>query len=183
MPFHGIIKETAVITMARPKTYHITLTDDELKTLKAVIRKKKTSRTVRCRCQIIIDLDEAHGRILTHEQSAKSNGVCPATVANIVKLYTNEGIPGITQLKRNVNSDNARRKLDGRTEARIIEMACSPAPEGHARWTLRLLEEKARIELDTPVGKNAIGRALKKTGLDLTKTTTGVSHQKKTPNS
>lgn len=39
--------------MARPKTYHITLTDDEFKQLKSVIRKKQTSRTVRCRCQII----------------------------------------------------------------------------------------------------------------------------------
>lgn len=168
--------------MARPKTYHITLTDDELKQLKSVIRKKQTSRTVRCRCQIIIDLDEAHGKVLTHEQSAKSNGVCPATVTNTVKLFTNEGINGITHLKRSVNSDNARRKLDGRAEARIIEIACGPAPEGHARWTLRLLEEKARIELDTPISKDAIGRALKKTGLDLTKTVTGASPKKKTQN-
>lgn len=168
--------------MARPKTYHITLTDDELKRLKSVIRKKQTSRTVRCRCQIIIDLDEEHGKVLTHEQSAKSNGVCPATVTNTVKLFTNEGINGITHLKRSVNSDNARRKLDGRAEARIIEIACGPAPEGHARWTLRLLEEKARIELDTPVSKDAIGRALKKNGLDLTKTVTGASPKKKTQN-
>ena len=169
--------------MARPKTYHIILTDDELKQLKSVIRKKQTSRTIRCRCQIIIDLDEAHGKVLTHEQSAKSNGVCPATVTNTVKLFAKEGTNGITHLKRNVNSDNARRKLDGRAEARIIEIACGPAPEGHARWTLRLLAEKAKIELDTPVSKDAIGRALKKTNLDLTKAITGASHQKKTQNS
>ena len=86
-------------------------------------------------------------------------------------------------LKRNVNSDNAKRKLDGRAEARLIEIACSPAPEGHSRWTLRLLEEQAKIVLDTPVGKNAIGRALKKTNFDLTKATTGASPQKEMPNS
>ena len=128
----------------------------------ARLKKYSTSKTVRCRCQIILDLDEAHGKILTHEQSAKSNGVCMATITNTVKLYHNEGIKGIISLKRNVNSDNARRKLDGRAEARLIEIACSPAPEGHSRWTLRLLEEQAKIVLDTPVGKNAIGRALKK---------------------
>lgn len=171
-----------MISMARPKTYHITLTDDELKELKSVIRKQQTSRTVRCRCQIIIDLDEVHGKVLTHEQSARTNGVCPATVTNTVKLFINEGIGGITNLKRNVNSDNARRKLDGRAEAHIIEIACGPVPEGHARWTLRLLEEKARMELDVPVGKNAIGRALKKTGSDLTKTVTGASLKKKMQN-
>ena len=169
--------------MARPKKYSISLTDEQLQKLKSVIRKKQTSKTVRSRCQIIIDLDEAHGKVLTHEQSAKSNGVCMATVTNTVRLYHAEGIQGIVSLKRNVNSDNARRKLDGRAEARLIEMACSPAPEGHSRWTLRLLEEQAKIVLDVPVGKNAIGRALKKTSSGPTKATTGASPQRKTPNS
>ena len=37
--------------MARPKKYKIKLTDDELKEFKSVIRKNKTSKTIRCRCQ------------------------------------------------------------------------------------------------------------------------------------
>ncbi len=168
--------------MARPKKYHIFLTDDDVTTLKSIIRKKNTSKTIRCRCQIIIDLDEAHGKVLSHEQSAKSNGVCMATVTNTVKRYHEEGMDGLATLKRSINSDNARRKLDGRAEARLIEIACSPAPEGHSRWTLRLLEEQGRIVLDEPVGKNAIGRALKKTDFDLTKTPTGASPKKETPN-
>ena len=143
--------------MARPKKYIIKLTDDEVKKLKSVIRKKDTSRTIRSRCQIILDMDELHGKRFSNEQCAKSNGVCITTVTNTVQKYN-----------RNVNSDNARRKTDGRTEARIIEIACSPAPEGRSRWTLRLLEEKCRIEPDTPVGKNAIGRTLKKINSDLT---------------
>ena len=73
--------------MARPKKYIISLTDNELKKLKSVMRKKQTSKTVRNRCQIIIDLDEAHGKVLTHEQSAKTNCVCMATVTNTVKLF------------------------------------------------------------------------------------------------
>ena len=148
--------------MARPKKYKIKLTDDELKEFKSVIRKNKTSKTIRCRCQIIIDLDESHGKVLTHEQSAKSNGVCLATVTNTVKKYFEGGIDAVTEFKRNVNSDNARRVLDGRAEARIIELACGPVPEGHSRWTIRLLEEKSKIVLDTPVSREAIRRALKK---------------------
>ena len=169
--------------MARPKKYTVSLTDDELKKLKAIIRKKSTSKTLRCRCQILIDLDEAHGKVLTHLQSARSNGVCMATVTNIVKLYVDGGIDSVTSIKRNVNSDNARRKLDGRAEARLIEIACSPAPEGHSRWTLRLLEKEAKVVLDTPVGKNAIGRALKKTGFNLTETNIGAFRRKGMPNS
>ena len=157
--------------MARPKKYKIKLTDDELKEFKSVIRKNKTSKTIRCRCQIIIDLDESHGKVLTHEQSAKSNGVCLATVTNTVKKYFEGGIDAVTEFKRNVNSDNARRVLDGRAEARIIELACGPVPE-----------EKSKIVLDTPVSREAIRRALKKTNFDLTKTTTGASPKKMMPN-
>ena len=172
-----------MISMARPKKYIIKLTEDEVKELKSTIRKKNTSKTIRCRCQIILDLDEAHGKVLTHEQSAKSNGVCLATVTNTVAKYINGGIGAVTEYKRNINSDNARRKVDGRTEARLIELACGPVPQGHSRWTVRLLEKESKVILETPVSREAIRNALKKTNFDLTKTIIGASQQKKTPNS
>lgn len=168
--------------MARNKKYHINLTDKEFKQLKSLLRKSSTSRTVRCRCQILLDMDEAHGKLYTHEQCAKSNSVCIATVSNTIRHYIEEGIDSVIKLKRSVNSDNAKRKVDGRAEAKLIEIACGPVPEGHSRWTLRLLEEKARVELDVPVSKDTIGRALKKTNFDLTATATGVSRQKKMQN-
>lgn len=76
----------------------------------------------------------------------------------IYHINTEQGIDGIIALKCNVNSDNAKRKLDGRAEARLIEIAYSPPPQGHARWTLRLLEEQARIVLDTLVVKIQLAR-------------------------
>ena len=91
-----------------------------------------------------------------------------ATITNTVKFYSEKGIDGVITLKRNVNSDNARRKLDGRAEACIIEIACSPVPKGYSRWTPRLLKEQAKIVLDVPVSKDTIGRALKKINFDLT---------------
>ena len=169
--------------MARPKKYIINLTEEEIKELKSTIRRKKTSKTIRSRCQIILDLDEAHGKVLTHEQSAKSNGVCMATVSNTVAKYMSGGIDAVTEFKRNINSDNARRKVDGRAEAQLIELACGPVPEGHSRWTIRLLEKESKVILDAPVGREAIRNALKKTNFDLTKTTTGAFPQKKTRSS
>ena len=138
-----------------------------------------------------IDLDDAIQLSLSNNldlQSARievelaKNGVCIATVSNTIRHYIDEGIDSVIKLKRSVNSDNAKRKVDGRTEAKLIEIACGPVPEGHSRWTLRLLEEKARVELDVPVSKDTIGRTLKKTNFDLTATATGVSRQKKTQN-
>ena len=95
----------------------------------------------------------------------------------------NGGIDAVTEIKRNINSDNARRKDDGRTEARLIELACGAVPEGHSRWTICLLEKESKVILETPVGREAIRKALKKTNFNLTKTTTGASQQKKIRNS
>lgn len=91
--------------MARPKKYNVSLADDEVKKLKSIIRKKGTTRTVRCRCQILLDLDEAHGKLLTYEQTAKSNGVCISTVQNAAKIFAIGGIPEVTTINhKGVNS-------------------------------------------------------------------------------
>lgn len=148
--------------MARPKKYEINLTEEEVKELKRIIRRKTTSKMIISRCQILLDLDESHGRVLTREQCAKSNGVCITTVTNTVSKFIKGGIKEAVSYKRSVNSDNARRKVDGRAEARIIELATSKAPEGHANWTLRLLEKECRVILDIPVSKDTIRRTLKK---------------------
>jgi len=47
---------------------------------------------------------------------------------------------------------------------------------------LRLLEKEAKVVLDTPVSKDAIRRALKKTNFDLTKMNTGAFPQERTQN-
>ena len=162
----------------RPKKYRIQLTDSECQKLTAIIRKKNTSRTIRCRCQIILDLDENHGKMLTYEQCYKSNGICHATVSNTVSGFSKQGISYLTGLKRSIKSDNARRKMDGRSE-----VACSPAPEGHSRWTIRLLENEMKMVLEEPVSRETIRRTLKKTKSGHTGTDTGASPKKGTPNS
>ncbi len=168
--------------MARPKTYIIKLSDDERAALQKTIHNKKTCKTVLKRCQILLELDEERGTGLTHAQIAHSYAVCPATITNIVQSYVKNGITNIVRHNINPNSSAALRKMDGRTEARIIQMACGPVPEGHSRWTLRLLEEKARVELDIPIGRETIRETLKKMIFDPTKTLTGASHPKKTRN-
>lgn len=154
--------------MARPKVYHIRLTDDERALLNKTIRDKKTCKTILKRCQILRDLDEVTGTGQTHQQIAHAYAVCPATVANIIKLYRFEGIDRAIRYHLNPKSCAARRKTNGRDEARLIKIACGPAPEGYTRWTLRLLEERARVELEVPISKDTIRRVLKKMNFDLT---------------
>ena len=167
----------------KPNKNAIYLTDEEYNTLSSLSKKKSSCKTLKCRCHVLMDLDNNHGKRLTYSQSARANGVCPATVSNITKLYRDGGIDAVIALKRNVNSDNARRKMDGRAEARIIEIACSPAPESHSRWTLRMLEDECKIVLEEPVSKETIRTTLKKTNCNLTGTDTGVSPKRRTQNS
>ena len=164
--------------MARPRKYHVDLTDEEVKKLRSMIRKGAISRSQRRRCQILLDMDEAHGKVLTHKQSARANGVCEGTVAKVVLKYANGGVDEAIEYKRDPNSDNARRKVDGR-----IEAACGPAPEGHARWTLDLLAAQMKVELDIPIGRDAIRRTLKKTSFARTVTPIGASRPGRTPSS
>jgi poly-gamma-glutamate capsule biosynthesis protein CapA/YwtB (metallophosphatase superfamily) len=68
-------------------------------------------------------------------------------------------------LTRKYNPNSARPRIfDGAAEAKLIALACSSAPEGFARWTLRLLEEKVvELNIVEKASDNTIGRTLKKT--------------------
>ena len=161
--------------MAFQKKNHIQLSDDEVKHLKHMLKQKSTNQIAYKRCRILLSLDENHPPVLTYAQCVASYGVSKATIATVVKVYADGGIDAVFARKRSINSDNARRKVDGRIEAKLIEIACSRAPEGHSRWTIRLLEDKIKILLDEPIGRETIRRTLKKTGLSLTAATIGAS--------
>ena len=153
--------------MARKRTYKILLSDDDKKIHNATIHNKKTCKMTIRRCQILLELDEKAPQHLTQMQIAKTFGVSKSTVSNIVAAYVRGGIPAIIKINRNPRQ-NAKRKIDGRLEAELIRIACGPAPEGRARWTLRLLEKQVRLELDEPIGRESIRLTLKKMNFDLT---------------
>lgn len=54
--------------------------------------------------------------------------------------------------------------IDGKQRAKVTALACSAAPEGHARWGLRLLADKV-VELGycDSISHTQVGNILKKT--------------------
>jgi transposase len=85
---------------------------------------------------------------LLHRQHAPSDiaavlHIGIATVFNIKRRYLATGLK--TALHDKPRSGKPRR-IDGTARAKITALACSTAPDGHARWTLRLLADKA-VEL------------------------------------
>ena len=62
------------------------------------------------------------------------------------------------------NTIGRPRIFDGAAEAKLIALTCGPAPAGHAKWSLRLLEEKVvELNIVQRASDNTIGRTLKKT--------------------
>jgi hypothetical protein len=89
-------------------------------------------------------------------------------VARTRQQLVEEGFESM--LKRKYNPNFARPRIfDGAAEAKLIALTCSPAPEGFARWSLRLLEEKVvELNIVAKVSDNTIGRTLKKTSSNRT---------------
>ncbi len=96
-------------------------------------------------------------------QALKINVV---TVAQVRQRFHERGL--LPCLVRAPQLNRRERKLDGAAEAHLIATACGAAPEGCARWTLRLLRERLiEMEVVEEIGLETLRTTLKKTGLNL----------------
>jgi transposase len=65
-------------------------------------------------------------------------------------------------------------RFDGPQRAALTALACTPAPTGHSRWTLRLLADKAvELGLVETISHETVGQVLKKTSCSPTASSTG----------
>jgi transposase len=78
-------------------------------------------------------------------------GVSPATVSNVRRRYREGGVEGVLKDKAQAKR---RQALDGAGEAVLVALACSPVPEGHDHWTLRMLRDQL-VELGVVEGISA----------------------------
>ena len=86
--------------------------------------------------------DEVRGK--TDEEISDALDVCLATIFNIRRRYCKEGLErAIGEAARSGQPP----KFKGKIMAKITAIACSAPPEGHARWSLRLLADHV-VELD-----------------------------------
>ena len=85
------------------------------------------------------------------------------TVERVRKQLVEEGLEAVL-CRRKYTQKVSRKKLDGDVEAHLIALACSEAPEGYARWSLRLLAGRL-VELGyvENISHEAVRRVLKKT--------------------
>jgi putative transposase len=152
------------------KKYLVDLTADERETLLQLIRKGKPSARKVTRARILLKASEG----FTDEQIAAALNTGEATVERTRKRFVEEGLGALDERPR----PGARAKLKGKQEAHVIALACSKAPEGRRRWTLRLLADKV-VELGfaESFSREAVRRMLKKTNSSPGSTSSGASRK------
>ncbi len=98
--------------------------------------------------------------------------VGPSTVSRVRRRFVEEGLE--SALKERPRPGQ-RRKLDGKQEAHLVAVACSPAPEGRVRWTLQLLANKVvELDLADSISPETVRQMLKKTNLNRGRRRNGV---------
>ena len=156
--------------------YRVTLTREERKELEAMTHRGKTHarRFIHARALLLCDAG-ADGPAWNVADVATALGVTSRAIEHLKKRFVEEGIE--VALERRPREKPPRDVLfDGAFEARLIALACSDAPEGHRRWTVRLLADKAvELKFAESVSHMTVQRALKKTNLSLTSANTGKS--------
>ena len=145
------------------KRYRVTLTEQERQELQKMVSTGKAAAKKLLRARIMLLADQSEGG------SAKSDpGICDAlgcgraTVERVRKQFVEEGLEATLQPARSRRV--YERRLDGKAEAHLIALTCGAAPEGRARWTLRLLADRmvALQHIET-VSHETVRRTLKKT--------------------
>ena len=164
--------------------YRVTLTSVERHELESLAKSGKTSarRFLYARALLLCDAGE-EGPAWTVANTAEAMGVTSRTIEHLKKRFVEQGLESALERKQ---PDKPPREVifDGAFEARLIALACSEAPSGRRRWTVRLLAEKAvELDLAPKVSHMTVHRILKKTNSSLTSASTGRFRRKKTPRS
>jgi transposase len=141
--------------------YVVRLTEDERQSLQGLVSGKRIAadRALRARILLKADLD---GDAWSDTEIADAFEVGLSTIHRLRQRLVEDGLEAA--LSRRPMSSKRPTKLDGAQEARLIAIACGPAPEGRARWTLRLLADKLiELEVVDSIGTEAVRQTLKKT--------------------
>ena len=156
--------------------YRVTLTQEERQELESMTRRGKTHarRFIHARALLLCDAG-ADGPAWNVSDVATALGVTSRAIEHLKKRFVEDGLEAA--LERKPRETPPREVIfDGAFEARLIALACSDAPEGRRRWTVRLLADKAvELSFAASVSHMTVQRVLKKTNLSLTSASTGKS--------
>jgi len=148
------------------------LTDEERTEVEGFIRRGKANARSVSRAHIL--LKSAEGWSIA--RLAETYSVSQATVSNVRAGYREGGVQRVLQDKV---QKKRRRALAGAQEAVLVALACSPVPDGHDHWTVRMLQSKlVELEVVEHLGHATVQRLLKKMNLNPGNGSSGASRKR-----
>ena len=138
------------------KKQHLKLTETDERYLTTLLSKGQLPARVFRRASALLQLHQG----ASFQSVAQTFQIVPQSVSRWRTAYLAHGLEFLDDRRR------AGRPplLDGAARAKVTALACSPAPSGRAKWSLRLLADKA-VELDLceRISHSQVGVILKKT--------------------
>lgn len=144
------------------KAFIVKLAEAERRLLEEVVATGRGPARKLARARILLKADQGdEGPGWTDARIAEALEVSRTTVERVRNQYARAGLDGALTRKR---PPSRGRKVDGTGEAHLIATACSPPPDGHQRWTLRLLAGKlVELEQVDTISHETVRQILKKT--------------------
>ena len=140
------------------KKYIVKLTKSEREKLQLMISSGKHSAKKLLKARALLKVNQGW----SDQKIADSLDITTRTLENMRKQFVEDGFDNFLQGR--YSQRTYFRKLDGKKEAQLITIACSESPEGHDRWTLKMLANKmVRLEYVDTISPSTVQRALKKT--------------------
>jgi transposase len=141
----------------------IELTQEQRVELEQIVKKGTAPARKIQHAHVLLKIDGSkEGPNWSDYQVREAFGVSPATVWRIRKRFLARGMED-TLNRRPQPERPQKRKMDGEQEAHLIALACTKAPVGQQRWSIRLLRKTAvELEIAEQVGRETIRLILKK---------------------
>jgi transposase len=144
--------------------YKVTLSDEERHELEAISSKgsHKSQKVINSLILLNVDLNRPDKSKSTNESISNVLNISMRKIDRVKKRFVEDGLE--IALMGQTREREYEKKVDGDLEAKLIALSCSEAPEGFARWTLRLLADKAvELEYVDSISHETVRRTLKKT--------------------
>jgi transposase len=152
-------------------TSTVTLSETDRARLHTVVHRGHISARTRTRAQVLLKLGEGWSDLEVRD----AFDVCRNTLKRVRARFLEGGVDAVLTDKVQARRHQA---LSGEQQAHLIAIACSPVPEGHDHWTLRLLAGKA-VELGfvARVSPETIRALLRRTRSSRGSTNSGASRR------
>ena len=144
------------------KKQHIKLTVADTKHIEDLLSKGHLKVRIQKRAMALQMLDKG----MSYQEVKSHLNVSHISLSKWAKLYQSEGLKMLFDKARS----GRPLRLNGEERAKVTALACTKAPEGYARWSLRLLSDRlVELNIVDSISHTEVGRILKKTNFSLTK--------------